>query len=142
MTKDWPFAGDAPIARARKVALAYRHIAQELVDKYGADTEGDPVADLDERFHRWGELWIDTDRTVTYAADDWVTSQIAATILAVSQSYMSALRVHGRIKGRYIKGKHGYVYRVGDIWTLSSEMRRRPRRSADKVEDDGRSAPE
>ena len=40
MKKRWPFPGEAPVTRARKVALAYRNLARELYEALRALNEG------------------------------------------------------------------------------------------------------
>jgi len=126
----WPFPGDSPVARARKVALAYRHVAQQQHQAANilaqamrkADTRllaydspttleeikaalkvfdaSDPVAELDKRFTDWGETFH-TEAPVHYDMDDYVKAEEAAALIHLSRKSMSALRVRGRIKGHW-----------------------------------------
>jgi hypothetical protein len=109
--KQWPFPGDLPVVRARKVALAYRQQAldyeaalnelytliamlgpsiigrteggnlHELPEKNDVLSPG--VAGLDERFIAWGEKWH-TSQPVPYDDDELVDLETASQILVVS----------------------------------------------------------
>jgi len=126
--RKWPFPGDSPIARARKVALAYRTSAQAQEEKLTALREAlkhvdlrlleydnlpstdvirdalkdDPgvqsVADLDKRFTGWGETWH-CPRPATYDDDDYIDAVAAADILQISSGAVHKLRLRGRLKG-------------------------------------------
>lgn len=133
--RKWPFPGDSPIARTRKVALAYRHLAQEqhrralelinvlneiTVEQWtelvgdGADELfknlhqefGNPVEDLDKRFYDWGESWH-AEQNISYQPDDYVTAQEAATLIQLSWNTIHHMRVRGRIEGVYVPKSAG-----------------------------------
>lgn len=132
----WPFLGDSPVARARKMALAYREALGQRAP--------DLVAEMDERFVRWGERWHNAAVAVDLSDDDWVSTEEAAALIQISRGSMSRLRVEGRIKGRYRKGERGFEFRVGDVYKLSTELRGRGsnwrgRGSTDKVPANGSS---
>ncbi len=155
------------MARARKVALAYRaraeeHAAQarELRDLLAeinptllkfADTElagriqkaikttVEDVADLDQRFWDWGESWHCPSKQ-TYEPDDMLPAREAAPLIQVAANTLNRMRLRGRIKGHWKGGKgtgvNGqYLYRVRDVYQLSSELRGRGWRATDSVPD-------
>jgi hypothetical protein len=149
--KKWPFQGDAPVARARKVALAYRatataheealktigealqHIdwpaAEKVLKAIGAIASADTqtVEQLDQRFTAWGETWH-CPRPVHYDDDDYVDSNTAGELIQLAGATIQRYRVEGRIKGIWNEqiGPHGgWVFRVGDLYQFSAN--RRPR---------------
>lgn len=129
MTLHWPWPGDAPVVRARKIAWAYRAALEEIAP--------DKVAELDARFRQWGERWPAPVRH--YEPHEMVTAEEAGDILALSGGAVSSLRVNGRIKGHYDKPTRRFLYRVEDLHKLSSTLRRRKPSTTDRVSDDGRS---
>ena len=128
----WPYPGDSPVARARKVAGAYRSLAQEqaaalaqcatvldAVDRrlvafkdpavlsqidacVKALSALTPPEALDTRFREWGEGWH-ADIPVHYEQDDWVTAKEAAPIVGLNKGTLGQLRIRGRIKGKWDK---------------------------------------
>lgn len=134
MPGQWPFPGDSPVVKARKMALAYRAALQEM----------DPalVKEMDQRFADWGQRWHATEH-VAYGPEDWVPTDIAASMVDLSTGTLSILRTRGRIKGRLRqKGERGFEYKVKDVLALSTEIRRRNWRngnSTDKVPANGSS---
>ncbi len=156
--KLWPFPGDSPIARARKVGLAYRALAKEqeqiiagLTDAIEKVKKGslDPalleapkppngtVADLDQRFVEWGETWhCDVQRT--FGPDDMVKAGDAAALIQVSVGTLGRARIRGVIKGVWNKTEHGYpghyTYKVSDVYKLSTELRGRGWRAGDRTD--------
>lgn len=130
MTKAWPFPGESATVRARKVALAYRAVAQqrhtaglalaELLKRADTrllafdapatlqaiqlalkDFDGpDPVAELDIRFTNWGETFH-CEQPEHYDMDDYVTAKIAAQILSVHAKTISVMRIKGRLAGHW-----------------------------------------
>lgn len=69
MTGRWPWPGDTPLDRARRVALSYRHALQGL--------DGDMCGDIDQQMENWGELWA-VPRVELVDLDEWVTIDVAA----------------------------------------------------------------
>lgn len=127
--KKWPFPGDHPVSRARKMALAYRALAQEqqqarediraalekldrrliaydnpasltLIDQALKALDGDGVKDLDDRFTSWGETWH-AEQPQTYGPDDFVKGDVAASLIHISKKSISTLRINGRLKGTW-----------------------------------------
>ena len=151
----WPYPGDAPVSRARKIALAYRALAETQAEKAReleqllaeingkllkwddpkrsgkikallADLTRDDVTDLDLRFLHWGETWHTPLERTQYDEDDWVTSREAGKILSLDGNSVLMLRRRGRIKGRWVKGTNPHFeFRVGDLWKLQTERRTR-----------------
>lgn len=128
--RNWPFPGDSPVARARKMALAYRALAEqqdELIKAFVAimhaldrkliafDNPGTLAmidhklkkarelggpSELDQRFSDWGEEWH-AELPVTYEADDYITGRQAAPLLNINANTVGRLRIAGRIKGKW-----------------------------------------
>ncbi len=130
MKKKWPFEGDSPVARARRIAGAYRQLAA-VVDPAA-------VAEADQRFTQWGETWVAPGSPV--ALDDLVSAQVAGDLIGVSAAAISAARRRGRIVGVAF-GKH-HRYRVSDVYQLSSNVRgRRGENPTDTMTADGSTVP-
>jgi hypothetical protein len=142
MTNEWPFKGDSPAVRARKVAWAYRAAAEQMqarlaeLDPEHADK--DAVADLDQRFRQWGERWPAPVRH--YEMDEWVTAKEAADIAGIAPGTIGSLRVRGRIDARLVDGKT-FLYRVRDVHELAGKVRGRRGNATDRVRVRGRFAP-
>lgn len=130
MKRTWPFPGESPVVRARKMVLAYRHLAQQeragallLADLLRrADTrllafdnpatldaiktalktlgDGDPVAELDRRFTDWGESFH-AEQPEHYEMDDYVKASVACTLIHVAPKTINTMRINGRIKGHW-----------------------------------------
>lgn len=174
MKRLWPFPGEAPVTRARKIALAYRTVAQQQRDALtklrGALDQADKrllaydspatlvaikqaladigdtdqVAELDKRFSDWGETFH-CEQPGHYELDDYVPAKIAAQLAHVAPKTIHNLRISGRIKGTWtphLSTSGGYLYKVRDIYELSSKLRGRgwrAKESADTLNPNGRS---
>lgn len=124
----WPFPGEPPLVRARRVAHAYRALAEQA----GADT-----ADLDARIKAWGESWA-IPRLTTCGPDDMLTASEAGDLLATSAAAINNLRRNGRLAGE--KDNSGrWKYRARDVTALSARPRSRKPRATDTLHDNGRS---
>jgi hypothetical protein len=111
----WPYAGDSPVARARRIARAYRAQLEHL------DPDGCIV--LDRQFVGWGEKWM-VSRPVTYALDDWLTPAEVADFCATSTSNLRRLRLAGRIKG--VQDEAGqWRYQLREVLTVIAGPRTR-----------------
>jgi len=128
VTSRWPFPGDSPAVRARKVAWAYRAALTEL-------GHIEIVAELDARFISWDEEWVCPVRT--YDDEDWVTAREAGGIAGVAEGTISIARVRGRIKAR--RDGRRFLYRVADVRQLSFARRERRANTTVRVNDNGRS---
>lgn len=170
----WPFPGDVPVIRARKMVGAYRQAAieaqqaaQVLRDAMiKADTrllafdspatlvaikaaletldQTDAVAALDKLFSDWGETFH-TEQPQHYEMDDMVKASEAAKLIHVNKSALSQMRIRGRIKGVWnddVGTSGGYLYKVEDVYKLSSTIRRRTswrdKGVTDTLDDSGR----
>lgn len=100
----WPFPGDSPVVRARRVALAYR-AALLTADPVSCDT-------LDRRMRGWGQGWA-VVRLYHYEMTDWITPAQAAELGSVNRRTVAAWRRHGRLRGR--RGAGGWEYLAGDV---------------------------
>lgn len=128
--RKWPFPGDSPVARARKIALAYRAVCQQDDELFGEVAaifhavdrrlvafdnpsvltkineilkkiqDRAPSTELDQRFSDWGEDWH-ADVPVTYEADDYISAKKAAPLLNIAHGTLGRLRVEGRIEGKW-----------------------------------------
>lgn len=128
MKRLWPFPGESPVVRARKMVLAYRHLAQQQRDAAltlanalrKADTrllafdspatletiktalkalgDHDPVAELDKRFTDWGETFH-AEQPKHYDLDDFVKASIAAQLIQVAPKTINTMRINGRVQG-------------------------------------------
>jgi hypothetical protein len=110
----WPYPGDSPLARARRLAQAYRAALQEA-DATGCDT-------LDVLARRWGETWAAPEPTA-YDLDDWLTPAQAADLAYVRADTLRQWRRRGRLTGRHTSG--GWLYRARDVIELAAQTRRR-----------------
>ncbi len=110
----WPYPGDAPLARARRVARAYReHLLR---------VDPDLCATLDDQMTSFGETWL-APRILRYDLDDWLSPREAADIAGVSVACVRQWRARGRLTGRHTA--KGWRYRARDVLVLSGEVRRR-----------------
>ena len=113
----WPYPGDSPVARARRVALAYRTVLLQ-VDEAACRA-------LDERMFGWGQSWV-APQIAVVQPDDWLPSTLAADLAGVEAATVRRWRLRGRIEGRWRAGR--WEYRAGDvIAVLAAIRRRRPR---------------
>lgn len=123
----WPFPGEPPLVRARRVAHAYRALAAEA----GADT-----GELDARIRQWGESWA-IPRLTTCGPDDMLTASEAGDLLAVSAASINNLRRNGRLTGSKENGR--WKYRARDVTALSARPRSRKPRATVTLHDNGSS---
>ena len=123
----WPYPGDSPTTRAKRVALAYR---EQLRQAAPGRCEL-----LDHSMRDYGQHWVIT-RPVTVEPDAWVDAKHAAEIAAMSLSTLRGLRLAGRITGR-CRSARRWEYRVADVMALSTM----PRRRGGKGETEGAALP-
>ena len=126
----WPFPGEPPLVRARRVAHAYRALAADA----GADT-----TELDNLIKTWGESWA-VPRLTTCGPDDMLTASEAGDLLATSAAAINNLRRKGRLPGTK-DGNGRWKYRARDVTALSARPRSRKPRATDTLHDNGRSVP-
>jgi len=101
------------------------------------------VAELDKRFSDWGETFH-VEQVAHYEMDDWVKASEAAKLIHSSTKTLNELRIKGRIKAEWsadVGSSGGYLYKVEDVYKLSTTMRGRGWRrkgSVDSINDSGR----
>lgn len=119
MTGDaaWPFPGDSPVVRARRIALAYRVRLAE-VDPEGCER-------LDQQVRRWGQNWAVT-QLHHFDLDDWLSVREAADLASVQTRQIAAWRRNGRLRGR-LSGDR-WQYRARDVMALATNPRYRAKR--------------
>lgn len=118
----WPFPGDTPLVRARKIAHMYRAALgaanPQMRDQCDATAVG------------YGETWA-VPRLLTASDDDLLPPAQAADWLCVSTARIRGLRLSGRLPGVQVGGE--WRYRVADLRALQTATRRRsPRVVADR----------
>jgi hypothetical protein len=117
MTDRWPWPGDSPLARARKVAVGYRTRLQ-TADPASCD-------ELDAKVHDWGETWA-LPKLITVDDESVLTAAQAAEYLGVSMPAVRLLRLSGRLVGMRV-GRGPWFYRGADLRELISAPRPRKR---------------
>jgi len=110
----WPYRGDSPNAKLRRVAHAYRARLARVAP--------DECAELDTIMRRLGQHWV-IPRPVTTDPQAWVSAQDAAELAAVDAATIHRLRERGRLTGRRVGVR--WEYRVADILALSGTTRTR-----------------
>lgn len=125
----WPFPGDTPLVRARKVAQMYRARLRAL----------DPAAcdEADATARQFGETWVEP-RLVTTMDDDLLDPADAADFLCTSTANIRRLRLAGRLNGR--ETAEGWRYRVADLKDLQNGRPRTARKEDGLAEPDRESA--
>lgn len=119
--QSWPWPGDGPADRAKRVALSYRHLLTQVI----AGDAYDPAVALECLDERWAELgagWVKpTDSPLRL--DDWVTAQEMADLFHINpkQVYMWGYRGHIEV----IESNGEKRYRVGDVVDYERQRRRR-----------------
>lgn len=109
----WPYPGDSPVARARRIAHMYRAQLRAL----NPDTAGQ----LDDTAVSFGETWI-IERLVVHGDDDLLSPADAASYLCISTDSLRVLRARGRIVGHSVSGT--WHYRFADLRQLSEKRTR------------------
>lgn len=113
----WPYPGDSPLVRARKVAQAYRaHLNA---------ANPDVCAAVDDMVRSFGETWA-IPRLLIHDPDALLTSAEAADYTCLSPASIRQLRRRKRLIGYLVDG-HWY-YRLTDLDNLSAK---RPRTQVD-----------
>lgn len=128
--RQWPYPGDSPLVRARRLVHAYRSIAEE------ADPEG--CAEMDARAYAWGESWA-VPTLLAVDPDEWLSPAEAANIACVGVETLRQMRRRGVLAGE--RDGRTYKYRAGDIYSLSTAIRGRNRAVTDTLNTDGTSVP-
>jgi hypothetical protein len=103
----WPFPGDSPLVRARKVAQMYRAALGAADEAMREQCDATAVG--------YGETWA-VPRLVVYADDDLLRPADAADFLCVSTSALGMLRSRGRLRG--VWDGRMWLYRVAELRQL------------------------
>ncbi|MFY1686479.1 hypothetical protein [Plantactinospora sp. WMMB782] len=114
----WPFPGDTPLVRARKIAQMYRARLRAL------DT--DACDEADATAHQFGETWV-APKVITALDDDLLDPADAADFLCTSTANIRRLRLAGRLNGHHTAD--GWRYLVADLRNLQHA---RPRTVVDQ----------
>jgi hypothetical protein len=111
----WPYPGDSPLVRARKLVHSCRALLHSASPDLGRQ--------FDEMAIGFGETWI-VPRLIHHDDDDLLDPADAADYLCTSTANIRRLRLAGRLVGH--RTDEGWRYRVGDLRGLQST---RPRGS-------------
>lgn len=127
---EWPYRGDSAIARARRVAHAYR---AALVDNAPAAAE-----QLDARMRSFGQHWV---VPVAFNLDphQWISAAQAAELACVELDAIRQMRKRGVINGRRRDGR--WEYTVREIENSFVRARGRNRDVTDTVPSSGSTMP-
>lgn len=128
---EWPYPGDSPNARIRRVAHAYR----ATLEMYA------PLAcrELDTRMRNMGQHWV-VPHAITVEPDQWLTPAQAADLMCVEVDAIRQLRRRGVITGRRVDNR--WQYQVREIENAFARPRSRNRTVTDTIANTGRSVPE
>lgn len=106
----WPFPGDSPVVRARRVAGAYRARLAQL--------DPEASAQLDELMAEWGQGWV-IPRLIAYDPDAELSPEEAADLAQVDVATLRQLRRRGKLPGRRVG--RSYVYRAADVTAIGAD---------------------
>lgn len=127
---EWPYPGDSPNARARRVAHAYR----ATLETYA------PLAcqQLDNRMRDLGQHWVTPDH-ITIDPDQWLSPAQAADLMCVETDTIRQMRRRGILTGR--KTGHHWQYQTREIEQAFAQPRERNRTVTDTMPTTGTTAP-
>lgn len=114
----WPFPGDSPLVRARKVAQMYRARLRAL--------SLDACDDCDRTAVGFGEKWV-APRLVHYNDDDLLRPADAADYLCITTTALGLLRARGRLEGVYDEAKRMWRYRFAELLKVQGRRTRTSR---------------
>ncbi|WP_433731042.1 helix-turn-helix domain-containing protein [Actinoplanes sp. CA-051413] len=109
----WPYPGDSPLVRARRIAHMYRAQLRALNPATGDALDDTAVA--------FGETWV-IEQLVVHQDSDLLPPADAAAYLCVSTDSLRVLRSRGRLTGVSIDGT--WHYRFSDLRQLSEKRTR------------------
>lgn len=118
MSGQWPFPDDSPVARARKVAIAYREhlmVANPTL-----------CAAVDDAMLAYGQAWV-APAVELHDEDDLLTPNQAAEMLSITLGALRQYRLRGRLHG--VKTVDGWRYRALDVRSLPIVRLGRPTRA-------------
>lgn len=115
MTGLWPWPGDTPLDRARRVALSYR---EALLRHFPDD-----ALDLDGKFAGWGEVWV-SPLLSDIDLEEYVTVDVAAQHVGLTAKAVYAWIYKDVLEAK--KGRDGRLrVKLGDVLEVSRELRRK-----------------
>jgi len=126
----WPYPGDGPAARARRVAQAYRSALEQAAPAL--------CYTLDGQMRALGQTWIVPERMM-FDPDEWLSPSQAADLACVEIPTIRQMRHRKVIKGRH-NGKH-WEYQVKEIMAAFARPRGRNRNVTDTLTPNGSSVP-
>ena len=109
----WPFDGESPVARARRITHMYRARLRALSVAACDDTDQAAIA--------FGETWV-VPRLLTHNDDDFLPPADAADFLCIKVDSLGDLRRRGRLTGHMIDGVFHYL-----VKDLRAVQEKRPR---------------
>lgn len=114
----WPYPGDSPLVRARKLLHSCRALLHTANPDLGRQ--------FDEMAIGFGETWV-VPKLITHDENDLLNPAEAADYLCTSLANIRRLRLAGRLTGHHTRD--GWRYRVADLRRLEQQPRtRRPTR--------------
>jgi hypothetical protein len=115
VTGYWPWPGDTPLDRARRIALSFRNALYEI--------SPDAAMAIDDQVTGWGELWV-VPAIETVDLDDWVTVDVAASHVG-----LTAKAVYNWVYTRDLESKTGNDKRLRvklrDVLEMNRDLRER-----------------
>lgn len=116
LRRPWPWPGDTPTERARKIAAGYRELALRQ--------DPEAVARLDEQATVYGEGWIVPPLALAQL-DDEITVEHAGQLVGRSPSAIyNWIRRDSRLTARRLPDG-GLRVRAGDVLDVDAELRQR-----------------
>lgn len=109
----WPWPGDSPLDRARRVARTYRDAL--------AAARPEACRQLDAQLADLGQSWI-IPQVVVYNQDDLLTIELVAAMCDVKNGTVAQWRRRGL---RVMNTPDGPRYRVADVLEYHARLRRR-----------------
>lgn len=123
----WPFPGDSPAARARRVAQAYR----AMLDHHAPRA----CADLDRRMRNMGQHWVVPGVVTQYDPEQWLSPAEAAELACVEVDAIRQMRRRGIIAGR--RNGRQWEYQVREIESAFTRVRGRKATVTDTITNSG-----
>lgn len=100
----WPYPGDSPVARARRIAQAYRAALRVQMPAL--------CDQLDDMMTGYGEGWV-APAVITVDEDQWLTPGEAADLACVKVPAIGQMRRRGVLAGT--ETPDGWRYRYRDV---------------------------
>lgn len=113
MNRRWPWPGDTPTDRVRRMVTAYREALLEAAPG-NAD-------ELDSRFTDYGEGWVRPPATTPINLDEEITVTAAAALVQRRPSAIYRWIAHGRLPKRTTHA--GIRVTVRDVLDVQRDLR-------------------